>query len=176
MKLLTRNYLPLLMLIIGFWGCMEDAAINPTNSAFTKIRINLTDAPGDYDEVNIDLQTIRVQLSDSSWVDFNTNSGIYDLLKLQNGIDTTIVNDSLSQGTQITQLRMILGDSNTVMIDSIYYPLKVPSGSTSGFKIKFQNTLAGDSLGILLDFDADKSIVKRGSKNEYLLQPVLKAL
>lgn len=143
-------------------------------TGMTYLTINLTDSPGDYQQVNIDVQQIRVQLMDSTWRDLTTNSGFYDLLTLQNGVDTTIVKDSLSKGTYITQLRMVLGDSNTIMVDSMIYKLKVPSGSTSGFKVNFADSLAADSLGITLDFDAGKSIheIKRGE--EYILRPVIK--
>lgn len=140
------------------------------------ITINLTDGPGDYDEVNIYLKTIqvlKVDTSGSEWVDLTTNSGYYDLLKLQNGVDTTIVKDSLSIGTKISQLRMILEDSNTVLVDSNYHSLFVPSGTQTGFKINLQDTMSADSLNITIDFDAEKSIKKRGN-NEYLLVPVLK--
>ena len=172
------KYAPLVLLLFVFlYACNDD--LNPVlpgggNSNYSFITINLTDAPGDYEEVNIDVQTVRAQLTDSSWVDFTTNTGIYDLLTLQNGIDTTIVKDSLSKGSVITQLRLILGDSNTVLVDSNYYSLKVPSGSSSGFKIQFTDSLSADSLNITLDFDAEKSIVQQGNQNKYLLKPVIK--
>jgi hypothetical protein len=62
------------------------------------------------------------------------------------------------------------------MVDSAYFPLKVTSGSTLGFKINFSDTLSVDSLGITLDFDADKSIQKQGNKECYILKPVIKVV
>lgn len=176
MKFLNIKTLVLGLAVLAF-ACNDSDDLTPTRSEGSSfITINLTDAPGDYEEVNIDLKSIRAQLSDSSWVDFTTNAGIYDLLKLQNGIDTTIVKDSLSKGTVITQLRLILGDSNSVLVDSAYYDLKVPSGSTSGFKILFSDSLSTDSLNITLDFDAEKSVVQQGNQNRYLLKPVVKVV
>lgn len=177
-KILTKI---LVLIIIAFvaYGCKEEpTAVAPCipetkNSVLT---INLTDAPGDYEEVNVDIQSVSARLTDSSWVDFNTNSGIYDLLTLQNGVDTTIVKDSLSKGTMITQLRLMLGDSNYVKVDSAYYALAVPSGSSSGYKIQFSDSISTDSLNITLDFDAEKSIVQQGRGHRYLLKPVLKVL
>ena len=179
-KLFKKYILYVTVLAFLFVACNEltEDATTPKESTsdYSILTINLTDAPGDYEEVNIDIQTISAQLLDSTWVDFTTNSGIYDLLTLQNGIDTTIVKDSLSKGSRITQLRLILGDSNNVKVDSGYYSLKVPSGSTSGFKIQFSDTLSTDSLNLLLDFDAEKSIVQQGNQNRYLLKPVLKVI
>ena len=179
---MMKKYIPTSFLLIfgsllAFYSCSEKVSLdNPGNNKYTTVEINLTDAPGDFQEVNIDIQSVQVQLGDSSWRTLTTNSGFYDLLLLQNGLDTTIVSDSLSQGVSITSMRLLLGDSNTVMVDSTYHTLKVPSGSSSGYKILFQDSLTADSLAITLDFDAEKSIVKKGNKNEYILKPVVKAL
>lgn len=169
------------MLGLVLFSCNDDTTPDPkpnTNnnntSEYTHFSVKLTDAPGDYEEVNIDIQKVRVQLSDSSWKDLTTNAGIYDLLTLRNGVDTTIVNDSLTKGVYITGMRLVLGDSNNVYVDSAYYALKVPSGTTSGYKINFSDSLAADSLNIILDFDAEKSIVQQGQGHDYLLKPVVK--
>lgn len=154
---------------------VETIKKNVTETSYAPLRIRLTDAPGDYQQVNIDLLQVSVQKLDSSWTNLTTMQGTYDLITLQNGLDTMIVNDSLAVGTKIAGLRLILGDKNTVMVDSVLYSLKVPSGSTSGFKVKFSDTLNADGLNLLLDFDADKSVVKNG-KNDYLLKPVVKTL
>lgn len=154
-------------------GCQNVESPVMKDRGMTNLTINLTDAPGEYDQVNVDVEQVRVQLSDSTWRDLNTNAGIYDLLVLQNGVDTVIVSDSLSQGVFITQLRLILGDDNTVMVDSTLYPLKVPSGSQSGFKVFFHQAVSSDSLNITLDFDAEKSVHELDSKGEYILKPVL---
>ncbi len=156
-------------------SCQKPDSTFTKKSGITNLFIELTDAPGNYDQVNIDVEQVRVRLGDSTWRDLNTNAGIYDLLVLQNGVDTLIVNDSISKGLFITQLRLILGDNNTVMVDSVIYPLKVPSSSQSGFKIQFADSLQADSLNITLDFDAEKSVHQVGQKEEYILKPVLKA-
>lgn len=182
----TRNILLSSAILLSAFiiSCSDEPAVvkndNPdtgNDQAKTRgITINLTDGPGDFDEVNIYLkkiQVLRVDSNDSKWVDLNTNEGYYDLLVLQNGIDTTIVKDSLSIGTMISQIRMILADSNNVLVDSNYHSLFVPSGTQTGFKINLQDTVSADSLNITIDFDAEKSIKKRGDK-DYLLTPVLK--
>lgn len=166
----------LIATVVVLAGCYgsEDGP-SPNNNGFTKMKINLTDAPGPYQQVNIDLQKVRVQYTDSTWGDLTTNAGIYDLLQLQNGVDTTIVQDSLSKGRYITHLRLVLGDSNSVMVDSMLYDLKVPSGAESGLKVKFNDSLQADSLSITLDFNADKSVHQLGNKDNYILRPVIKA-
>src|SRR5687767_13204927 len=54
----------------------------------TTIRLNMTDAPAAYEEVNVDLQQVNLKFegSDTGWVSMKTKAGIYNLLGLQNGI------------------------------------------------------------------------------------------
>lgn len=177
MRLIHIVVLVMFLVPCVFYSCTTDDAPTPIKNQkteYSQMRINLTDAPGDYQQVNINVQKVRVQIMDSSWIDLTTRAGYYDLLTLRNGIDTTIVQDSLTKGTYITQMRLVLGDSNNVMVDSNFYPLKVPSGSTSGYKINFTDSLKADSLIITLDFDAEKSIIQQGNKHDYLLKPVIK--
>lgn len=151
--------------------------VNPTaNSTRAAFKIHLTDTPGQYDEVNIDILQFTAKLDSGGWHTLYTNAGIYDLLLFQNGIDTTIVNDSLPAGSTIKELRMILGTNNTIVIGSSTMALSTPSGQSSGIKIKLSQAVVADSLNqITIDFDACKSIKKLGN-GTYQLHPVIKVL
>jgi hypothetical protein len=152
-----------------------------TNPAATgAIRINLTDAPGNYLEVNVDIKQVRMHVSDDStsndgWIDLPTNAGIYNLLDLQNGIDTTVVDSTFIPGGKVSQIRFVLGPNNSVMTtDSVIHDLKVPSGEQSGLKINVHKDIpAGQTLNVLLDFDAEKSIVKKGN-GDFMMKPVIR--
>lgn len=175
-----------LLLAIGFAACETDG-VQPGDkspnaahsSSKARLTIRLTDDPGDYQQVNIDLIQVRANLVDSVgndvWYDLATNAGIYDLLMLQNGLDTLIVNDSLPPGN-LQQLRLVLGSDNSIMVDSTLQDLRVPSGSQSGLKINLQQALVRDSLStVVLDFDADASVVPKGNGG-YNLKPVIRVL
>ena len=140
------------------------------------IHVKLTDAPGNYTAVNIDLEQVQVKPANGTWLDITTNAGSYDLIQLTNGVDTLIVADSLPSGIQIQQIRLVLGSNNTVVVDSITYPLEVPSGEQTGLKLNLNRLMIQDSLNtVLLDFDAEKSIVATGN-GKYLLKPVIKVV
>lgn len=144
---------------------------------YGNISIRLKDAPAAYQQVNVDIQQISVHLvpapNNVQWTNLPTNSGVYDLLALQNGIDTTIVQTNQLPAGKITQMRLLLGVHNTVVVNNVSYPLTVPSGSTTGIKINGPMTVAANTtLQLLLDFDADKSVIDKGN-NEYQLQPVV---
>ena len=144
------------------------------------VKIHLTDAPGDYLKVNIDIKQVRIHIADDStsndgWIDLPTNAGIYDLLELQNGIDTTVVDSTIVPAGKVSQIRFILGPNCSVQTkDSVYHDLKVPSGEQSGLKINVHRDIPqGQTLHILLDFDADKSIHQKGN-GEFSMKPVIK--
>jgi len=144
-------------------------------STMTAMEVKMTDAPGDYNQVNVDLQQVTIKMKNGGWINVQTNQGVYDLLKLQNGIDTTVVVDSVPTG-DIEQIRFILGPNNTIMVDSTLYPLATPSAMQSGLKLNLNKFLLPNFNNvILIDFDAHESIVEQGN-GDYSLKPVLRTL
>jgi len=140
----------------------------------TNLRVNLTDNPYNATEVNVDIREVRVNFkSDSAgWQTLNTTPGVYNLLRLQNGVDTLLASGPVPSGI-LKEIRFILGTNNTIKIDSVTYPLTIPSGGTSGLKIKVDKKLNAGIDSLLIDFDAALSISKTGN-GEYKLKPVLK--
>lgn len=158
---------------IGFVSCSKDETSN--NSGQSTLQVRLTDAPAVYDSVNIDVQEVRVKMSedsaDSGWLAMETNVGIYNLLDFQNGVDTVIA--TLPVPTQtVKQLRLVLGPNNYVVVSGVTYPLTIPSGSESGLKINLNKSLNASLETIVVDFDAAASIHLQGN-GEYKLRPVL---
>lgn len=144
------------------------------------VRIHLTDAPAKYLEVNVDIKQVRIHIADDSnnadgWINLPTNAGIYNLLDLQNGIDTTIVDSTVVPSGKVSQIRFVLGPNSSVMTtDSVLHDLKVPSGEQSGLKINVhKNIPGGTTLNVLLDFDAEKSVNEKGNGN-FSMKPVIK--
>lgn len=161
---------------VSFIAVITLIACNKENSDTknTTLKVRLTDAPVNADEVNVDIQQVRVNFrNDSSgWVNLNTVAGIYNLLGLQNGIDTLLATGTIPSNS-VKEIRLVLGSSNTIKVAGITYPLTIPSGSESGLKIKVNKQLNGPVDSILIDFDAALSIHQAGNSN-YMLKPVLK--
>jgi hypothetical protein len=148
-------------------------ACSKENSGNTTLRVRMTDAPAPYDEVNVDLREVRVNFSDDSsgWVNLSTHAGIYNLLGLQNGVDTVIAQGTVPTG-RVKEIRFVLGDNNTIVVGGQSYPLSIPSGETSGLKIKIDKGLRNNLDSLLIDFDAALSV--REENGSYKLRPVLK--
>lgn len=156
------------MLSALVFSCTKDINKYPVN-------VRMTDAIGPYDAVNIDLQRIELTGEDGALIAMNTNAGIYNLLDFSNGADTLLATGDL-EVSRLEQIRLILGANNTVIVDGVSYPLSTPSADQSGLKLQVHQTLeAGVVYSILLDFDANKSIVSTGNGN-YKLKPVIRTI
>jgi hypothetical protein len=167
-----RNF-PILIAIAavltGLSACQKES-----NTGTTQLKIRLTDNPFNATEVNVDIREVRVNFSDDStgWVSLATRTGIYNLLGLQNGVDTVLAQGLVTTNT-LKEIRFVLGSDNSIKIDNTVYPLTIPSGSESGLKIKVNKHLNATLDSLVIDFDAALSILQTGP-GEYKLKPVLK--
>lgn len=172
---MKKSLIPLIILaasVVGFESCKKD-----NNAQSANVQIRLTDAPTALQEVNVDVQSVRVKFRDDendstkNWVDLTTRPGVYNLLNFQNGIDTLLATGTLPE-RQVKEIRLILGSNNTVKNMGVVYPLIIPSGSESGLKIKFSKELQADNT-LVVDFDANQSVSQNGT-GSYSLRPVIR--
>ncbi len=139
------------------------------------VDVRMTDDDGPYDGVYIDLKKVELTGNDGVAVMMDVNTGIYNLLDFSNGVDTLIATGGL-EVSRINQIRLILGSDNTVTVNGESYPLSTPSADQSGLKLQVQQDLQpGVIYTVLLDFDANKSIVKLGN-GDYKLKPVIRTI
>lgn len=157
--------------LILIYACTKDD--NSSNNS-TQLQIHLTDGPGDYQQVNVDIQEIRIKLSDdtSQWLSVPTFAGVYNLLDFQNGVDTLIAAGPVPPVT-LKELRLILGPNNSIMVDSVLHDLETPSAEQSGLKIKVDKNLGLTLDSLTIDFDAKQSIVETGN-GKFILKPVIR--
>ncbi len=146
-----------------------------------RLQIAMVDAPGDYQEVNIEVVGVEMNWSASNDQGWETLPMVarktYDLLKLTGGQEAILVDTDIPAGAKIHQLRLILGDGNTVKVEGIAaaMPLETPSAQQSGLKLNIQQEVEEGLLyKIVLDFNVAKSIVTTGS-GKYMLKPVIRS-
>jgi hypothetical protein len=156
-------------------GAIAGSCSKNDSAAPTPYNVSMTDAPGPYSAVYIDLQSVEVTGADGNAVVLNVKKGIYNLLNFSNGIDTLIATGSLNVAS-VEQVRLILGTNNSIVLNSVTYPLSTPSAEQSGLKLQVHQTLqAGVLYSVLLDFDANQSIVVVGN-GTYKLKPVIRTV
>lgn len=152
---------------------------NTNENGKAKLTVNLIDSPAAYDEVNIDIQDVKFSMgdTDTSFVSLEgVKKGVYNLLELTGGIEAVLANTEIPSG-YLNQIRLVLGDQNTVLVNGELQKLTIPSGSESGLKIKVGlDLIDGQAYDIKLDFDAARSIHQTGNSGKYLMKPVIRAI
>lgn len=171
MKKLSRGFI-LAGLVISLIACESD-------EKNAKVQIWLTDAPGDFQQVNVDIEAVEIHTSEnddgSGWTTLNVNAGVYNLLALTNGLDTLLAEKEIPAG-KISQIRLKLGNDNTIRIGDELLDLDVPSGQQSGLKLQVHETFVeGVTYKILLDFDVARSVLQTGN-GVYKLKPVIRTI
>ncbi len=164
------------LISLAFVSCSKN---ENTTRGEARFQVFLTDDPGDYEEVLIDVQDIQINVTgndDGGWQSLvGVNTGTYDLLKLVNDQDTLLVDATIPSG-RIHQIRLILGPENYVKVNGTIFQLNTPSAQQSGLKLNIQQEVTNGILyKILLDFDVAKSIVATGG-GSYNLKPVIRTV
>lgn len=194
-QLLLASSLALLIFFIPF-ACQKNTAETIIPEGQQRVKIFLTDNPVNYDAVYVDIQQVVVQIIPDScrgndynnddcyddneyrcsvWDTLAIRPGVYNLLDLSNGTDTLLANGLTLDG-RINKIKLVLGNNNSVVIDSVSYPLSLYNNQhTITIKVKGADIdeLTPDELQLWLDFDAGGSIVKV-SNNRFVLKPKIK--
>ncbi len=177
-------------LLIGLSACGGggDGGISGTGV----MRLSITDAPAcGYDHVYVTVEKVRVHQSATAaeddpqgWSEVVLNPAKrVDLLTLTNGVLEPLGETALPAG-RYSQLRLVLADNATTPMANAVVPtggtetaLTTPSGQQSGLKLNVQMDVpAGQVADFALDFDACKSVVKRGGSGQYNLKPVVSVI
>lgn len=189
------------ILLAGFmYGCSElvnndDFETNQTGSVI----ISLTDAPFPSDlveEANVFIDWIKLKKAEADSTGSDSDSlfikievkDTFNLLELSNGISTVLGElDSVPVG-RYNEIRMHVVDANIKLKNGSEFDLKIPSGNSSGLKIKIEPALIVEGgsapLEVMLDFDASRSFIVKGNSNGkgndkeikgFMFKPVIRA-
>jgi len=152
------------------------------------LRVSLTDAPAcGYDAVFVTVAGVRVHQSataadgQAGWSEIAMDPPRrIDLLSLSNGVLHELGQMALPAGNY-QQVRLVLADNGAVPLANavapnggMQRPLDTPSGQQSGIKLQANvDVPAGQTVDLVLDFDACRSVVPRGGSGRYNLKPVI---
>jgi hypothetical protein len=172
-----KNLIGIFIVLLAFTACENDTS-HPAH-----LKVRLTDAPIDFDAVLVDITGVNIlySLEDtmmadtlvSEWIELNTFTGMYNLLELQDGVDTMLVTDDIPSGV-LKEIRLVLSEDNYVVVEGDTMPLTIPSGQSSGLKVKVNQIIEpGADVDMLLDFDAEASVHVTGN-GKYMMRPVVR--
>ncbi len=154
-------------------SCVDDESNSGDGNYDYKVR--MTDAPGPYSQINVDIQTVAVVDGDGNTIALNTNSGVYNILDLSNGADMLLASYNLDD-SQVSQIKLILGGNNSVVLNGTTYPMTLSPADEAGLTINVNQTLNDNTNNeILLDFDGNSSVVET-SPSTYKIRPVIRVV
>lgn len=157
--------------VLGFAACNDE----DETGEHTPVTVKMTDAPGPYDAIFLNIDEIEILTTAGSSV-IDVDGDPFDILLYRMGRDTVIAGGSVRSG-KIQEIRLILeNQGNSIIVDGVPHDLKTPSGQSSGVKLKVHDELIPNvAYTFLLDFDAARSIVQTGN-GQYILKPVIRAI
>jgi hypothetical protein len=181
-------------------GCSDDSLTDGGGTA--RLRINLTDAPGDLEEAFVKFEKIILIRNAADSLDEDSSgrieitpdvTGFIDLLTLTGGDVMQLVDTSGIPEGSYSQLRLVIDEAYVTLKDGRVFAtsgatlpagvtadgtLKCPSCAQSGYKVKFGNgglVINGTSL-VTIDFDAGQSFGhEAGKSGQWIMRPVLRA-
>ena len=169
-------------------GCGADGGSGGSGSLSTSLIDSTTD---EYRAVYVTIERIEVHIGDGDvggggWLTVAEPEQTYDLLELVNGNQAALGFATLDTG-HYTQMRLYIGDTPSLRegdahpyanyaidLDDTVHELKIPSSAIK--LVKRFDIIKDRTTGLILDFDAQRSVVKAGSSGQYLLKPTIKVL
>lgn len=185
-----------LVLILGFTACTKSGL--ETDST---VSVFLTDGPGDYDNVFIDIVKVEVKVdkdekrkrndnagaSDDDkddhmkrkdefgeWIDVNFPEGVIDILTLRNGVDKQLGTANIGTGT-VRKIRITLGKENSVVKNKVPYPLILANPTQEYLYVHLfdkHRQRRNNNVSVWVDFDIARSIVENNGR--FFLKPLLR--
>ena len=184
MSLLKKLVIPIFL--IGVLFSCDDNKLEEIAKNQPTISVRLVDAPGDYEEVNVEIVDVMIKMDndnddDNGWISLEANNEVVNLLDFTGGFSKVLVERFPVPAGTLSQMRLVLGDGNTIVIEgdndnSETFDLKTPSAQQSGLKLKLNTIIEeGFTYDFIIDFDVEKSIVRAGNSGNIILKPVLYA-
>jgi Domain of unknown function (DUF4382) len=166
-KLMRFTAVAFLVSSIIFFSCQKEAGNNNISDVNKPhaVTVYLTDHQTPvFDSVFIDLQKLEIKLEDDTlpndgWVSLNIRTGVYNILRFRNGLDTVFAVGTLPNA-KIKKIRLTLGTQNSVMKDNQTFPLRVKDEDRQ-VVANIDNSnfdISNGQLSFSIDFDAGNSI------------------
>lgn len=158
--------------VFAFISCTQEE-INMENKG--RINVHITDAPfpiGLVSSTIVTIDAVEIRKKTEAESDEDETSFILlaegemeiNLLELTNGITEQIASANIDVGTY-DMIRLHVVDAKVILNDGTEYDLQIPSGYTSGLKVKIHPAILiseGQTSDVLLDFDVSRSFVPKG--------------
>jgi len=144
----------------------------------TRFIVSIHDAPfkmegRDIQELNITVEQIVIIDSNDRHITILQEERQMELLSISRSDPVVLSDVSIEHGIY-KELRLVLKDNSTIKVDGEVYPIKIPSGSQSGLKLKGPFVIPqGKLFRLIIDFVASESVHWNKGQG-WMLKPVLR--
>jgi hypothetical protein len=157
--------------LIAFTSCDKQTG----NSNEAGITIKMTDAPGDYAALNVEIERVEIYSESSGWVELSNESQIVNVLELTNGVETTLATSTQLEAGLYTQVAVYFGSENSIQVQS--------NGEYASLEVGGEGMIVSDihaevsasaATEVLLDFNVAESVEL--VNGEFVLNPVVETI
>ncbi len=192
-----------IFLVVGllFVSCSKN---NNTGLDSGKFSVYITDAPGDFESVFIDIQKVEVKIDDNPtnssndthgdsdddkddhtqsrddygyWTNINFTPAVIDILSLRNGVEAKLGDVNLDKGT-VRKIRLTLGTRNTIVVGGKTFNLELRNETNNYLYVKLndRHKQRGNTTSTNMASWIDFDIAKSIEEKNgvYFLRPVLR--
>jgi hypothetical protein len=162
-----------LFAMINFSSCTEEVKENT-------FKVRMTDAPGNYAALNMQIVGIDAYLEDQGWVNLSSENQLVNVLTLTNGMETELVSNTKVSTGVYTKLRIRFADEATVVVNSSILGGGLGSNTTQTLTwdgpseaeiVIHEEVSANAGADILLDFHVAQSVYENAG--EYFINPAV---
>lgn len=141
-------------------GCKKDSTEETSSgSDQSTMDVRMTDGPGEFDKVYLDIREVWVNIEGKGWVMVGmTRVGKYNILAFNNGDDTLIASMRVAPG-KVKQIKLVLGTENQVVVNGTMQVIDMSSVDPSTLVIDVDESFqAGERVTLWIDIDAGRSV------------------
>lgn len=152
----------------------KDKDDDDDNNPAGTFKVEMTDAPGDYSALNVEITKVEVYKENSGWINLNGNTQNINVLSLTNGTETTIASSTSLESGTYSKVRLTFGTNGTINLHGQGSAFTLGFNSEDDKQVEVQideNFNSSSSTTVLLDFDVARSVSV--VNDDYLLDPVI---
>lgn len=127
------------------------------------LTVKMTDAPGDYAALNVEITKVDVYSENSGWVTISNESRIINVLELTNGAETTLAHSTGLEAGLYTKAKVFFGSNNSVQIQSGGQHHSLDMGAEGSVTIDINVDVQAEAqtaAEVLLDFNVAESVAE----------------
>jgi hypothetical protein len=165
--------LTLLVVCAGFTiqSCKKDNKVSQG-----QMEVRMTDSPGDFVALNVEIMKVEAYLENSGWVTINESTQEINILDLTNGAEVTIASATTVQPGTYTKLRLTFSGENSLSFNGTNglntVNLSFSSNGSHQVEVPIHCQVnSGITSSVLLDFNVGSSVTQ--TNGGYVLNPVL---